>query len=40
MFVKIYTDADGKSRFEHVDTKAWQTDWAIAQNNGPITFRN
>ena len=40
MFVKIYSGDDGKSHFEHVDTKAWQTYWAIDQANGPINFRS
>ena len=39
MFVKIYPGDDGKSHYEYVDPKAWQTDLAIAQANGPINFR-
>ena len=40
MIVKIYPGDDGKSHFEHLDPKEWQTDWAIDPANGPINFRS
>ena len=40
MIVKIYAGDDGKSHFEHVDPKEWQTDWEIDAPKGPINFRS
>ena len=40
MIVKIYAGVDGKSHFDHVDPKDWQTDWSIDLPSGPINFRS
>jgi len=39
MIVKIYPGDDGKSHFEPVDQKEWQTDWEVDPAKGPINFR-
>ena len=40
MIVNVYPGDDGKSHFEHVVQKDWQTDWAIEAASGPINFRS
>ena len=40
MIVMIYPGDDGKSHFEHVDQKDWQTDWSIDAAAGAINFRS
>lgn len=40
MIVKIMPGDDGKSHFENVDPKDWQTDWEVDPAKGPINFRS
>ncbi len=40
MIVKIIPGDDGKSHFEQIDPKDWQTDWQVDPVKGPVNFRS
>ena len=40
MIVKIIPGDDGKSHFEHIDPKDWQTDWEVGPTKETVNFRS